>query len=153
VSGATAGTAVFVNATSGSITVTPPTGALGTPTLTLPTATDTLVGKATSDTFTNKVIDVEGTGNTVTTVSKIWLPAVACSGTTGSLMWDTLATQAPTATCSAGTTETNLMRGVADFADSGTFQMQQPIMLPADFTGAIDVRLRWRSTATSGDVV
>jgi hypothetical protein len=63
VAGTTAGTAIFLNATSGSITLTPPTGALGTRTLTLPVATDTLVGKATTDTLTNKTFDTAGTGN------------------------------------------------------------------------------------------
>lgn len=56
----TAGSAVgnigFRNATSGTVTLAPATGALGTVTLTLPTATDTLVGKATTDTLTNKRI-------------------------------------------------------------------------------------------------
>lgn len=54
----TAGSAVgnigFRNATSGTITLAPVTGALGTVTLSLPAATDTLVGRATTDTFTNK---------------------------------------------------------------------------------------------------
>jgi len=36
------------------ITLAPVTGALGTVTLSLPAATDTLVGRATTDTFTNK---------------------------------------------------------------------------------------------------
>lgn len=54
--GTAAGTVDFLNATSGSITLSPPAGALGTVTLTLPAATDTLVGKATTDTLTNKTL-------------------------------------------------------------------------------------------------
>jgi len=50
------GSVTFYNSTSGSITVAPPAGALGSRTLTLPTATDTLVGQATTDTLTNKTL-------------------------------------------------------------------------------------------------
>lgn len=63
VAGSAVGTLLFANATSGTITLTPPTGGLGTVTLTLPDDTDTLVGKATTDTFTNKTYDTAGTGN------------------------------------------------------------------------------------------
>lgn len=65
VAGSTVGTLAFANATSGTITVSPPTGALGAVTLTLPDATDTLVGKATTDTLTGKTIG----GNSVITNS------------------------------------------------------------------------------------
>ena len=37
-------------------------------TLTLPTSSDTLVGRATSDTFTNKTFDANGTGNSLSNV-------------------------------------------------------------------------------------
>lgn len=39
-----------------------------TGTLTLPTSTDTLVGKATTDTFTNKTFDANGTGNSISNI-------------------------------------------------------------------------------------
>lgn len=109
---------------------------------------------ASTDTLTNKTLDAEGTGNAITLSSKIWLPAAGCAGTTGTLMWDTLAANAPTATCSAGSTETTMMRGAADFPDSdGAYSLQQIIMLPDDWTGAVDVKFLWKAAATSGDAV
>ena len=54
VAGTTVGTLSFANATSGSITLQPVTGALGTVTLTMPAATDTIAVLAASQAFTNK---------------------------------------------------------------------------------------------------
>lgn len=59
----TVGTLAFGNATSGTVTLGTVTGALGSAVISLPAATDTLVGKATTDTFTNKTYDTAGTGN------------------------------------------------------------------------------------------
>lgn len=56
----TLGSLTLGNATSGLLTLQPVTGALGTVTVSLPAATDTLVGKATTDTLTNKTIDTAG---------------------------------------------------------------------------------------------
>jgi len=81
----TLGSLTMGNATSGTITVAPVTGALGTPTLSLPAATDTLVGKATTDTLTNKTFDTAGSGN----VFKINTVTVSDKTGTGKMVLDT----------------------------------------------------------------
>lgn len=84
---------------------------------------------------------------------RIWIQAVNCDGTTASLNWDTLATLKPTAACTAGTTNTGLMRGVAQFSNSEISQMQTHFALPSTWGGAMDVKLKWQTSATSGSVV
>jgi hypothetical protein len=109
---------------------------------------------ASTKTLTNTTLDAEGTGNVLTTVSEIPLPVVSCSGLTGSLIWDTLATLAPTPTCTAGTTNTTMMRGVADFPDTdGDYSIQQTTWLPEDWSGVVDAYFIWRTTATANNVV
>lgn len=88
--------------------------------------------------------------------TKVALPLAGCAGTSGTLMWDTLATLAPTATCSAGSTETAMMRGTADWPDSdGDYSVQVAFLTPADWDTSknLDALLLWRTSATSGDVV
>lgn len=63
VAGSVLGTFGFQNLTSGTIALQPQTGALGASVLSLPAVTDTLVGKATIDTLTNKTYDTAGAGN------------------------------------------------------------------------------------------
>lgn len=107
-----------------------------------------------SDTLTNKILNAESTGNTLTIPMWLPMPLVGCASTTGTLMWDTLASNPPTATCSAGSTNTNMIRGVADFPDSdGDYSIQMQVPLPPDFTGTVDAYIKWRAAATSGDVV
>lgn len=104
-----------------------------------------------SATLTNKTIDAEGTGNTVTLTSKVWLAAAACQNTTASLLWDTPTANIPTAICNTGA---NTQKGAAQFPDSdGDFALFYSFPLPGDFTGAIDAKFKWYAAATTGDVV
>lgn len=85
-----------------------------------------------------------------THASKIWLPAAGCQNTTATLFWDTPTSTPAVAACVTGT---NTQKGVADFADSASLSMQTTLILPSDFTGAIDAKFKWFTSATSGNVV
>jgi hypothetical protein len=63
----TLGTITLGNATSGTILITPPTGALGTPTLTLPITSTTLAGLAVTQEFTQVNTFSSATASTTTT--------------------------------------------------------------------------------------
>lgn len=67
--------------TSGTVKISAPAVA-GSSVLTLPVATDTLIGKATTDTLTNKTFDSAGTGN-VLKVSGVTISAGQYPGETG----------------------------------------------------------------------
>ena len=113
-------------------------------------ATDTYVGRATTDTLTNKTYDAEGTGNVLTAPAKLWFAAAGCNNATASPLWDLPTTNAAAAACITGT---NTQKGVLDFDAATDESAQVHVALPADWSGAVDVRIKWLAAATSGDVV
>ncbi|MBZ5508951.1 MAG: hypothetical protein LAO78_26120 [Acidobacteriia bacterium] len=118
-----------------------------TGTLTLPTSTDTLVGRATTDTLTNKTIDAEASGNLITLPFYVQVPAAGCNNATASANWDLPTTNAATPNCLTGT---NSQQGTADFDDTAARTMQTSFALPPGWTGNMDVDIDWLVTAGGG---
>ena len=118
--------------------------------LTFPSGTDTLIGKATTDILTEKTLNVESSGNVLTTVEKLWLPAAGCNNATAASFWDLPTANAPTPTC---VTSATVQKGTLAFPDSdGAYSAQQTLLLPSDWTGTIDAKINWFSAITTGDV-
>lgn len=103
-----------------------------------------------TDTFTNKTLDVEGTGNTVTILRNLWFPAAGCNNATAGSVWDLPTTNAAVPACVTGT---NTQKGVLDYADGSNLSAQWTHMLPAQWTGTVDAKIKWFSSTTTGNVV
>ena len=105
-----------------------------------------------SETLTNKTIDAEGTGNTLTIPTKIWVAAAGCNNTTATPLWDMPTANAPASACITGT---NTQKAVLDFDAATDESIQMHVMLPSDFSasGNLDLAIKWLAAATSGSVV
>lgn len=137
-SGATDPVITFSNA---SVDVTTGTLKEGGSSVSLPARTETL---------TNKTLDAEGTGNTLTLPRRIWLPAAGCNNATAGSIWDLPSASPAVAACVTGT---NTQKGVLDFSDTSNLSAQMTWKLPSTWTGNIDANIKWFSAVTTGDVV
>jgi hypothetical protein len=104
----TLGSVTMGNATSGTVTLRPVTGALGSVTVSLPAATDTLVGKATTDTLTNKTIDTLSAANVIKINGTSVTNVSGTSGSTLALVNGPAFTDATANTQTAGNNSTKL---------------------------------------------
>lgn len=101
-----------------------------------------------ADTLTNKTVDAEGTGNTITIPFKLYINAALCNNATPGASLNLPTSNAPTPTCNTGT---NVQEGTLDFADGQTAQFAYP--LPTDWSGAIDARAVFFDSSTTGTVI
>ena len=109
--------------------------------------------ESSADTLTNKTLDVEGTGNNITTVQHLGYVTATCQMGVASTGFALGSTNYPTATCVEGT---NSVYGTLSFAENGAGaaqSIQGRFRLANDWTGGIDVNATWRTSAIAGDVV
>jgi hypothetical protein len=135
------------------LTITSSTGTLTIPNgvvATGPAATDTLVGKATTDILTNKTYDAEGTGNVLTIPVTKHLPFAGCNNATAAAIWDLPTSNAAVPACATGT---NTQKGYLAFADGQFAEIF--FRLPAGWVGAIDAKLTLAGggSDTSGTII
>lgn len=105
-----------------------------------------------TETQTNKTLNAESTGNVLTLPFKLYLPAATCEegGSYTATPWQTDGASFPTDACVLGT---NVVTAEQQFSDGSTQQLFTAFSLPSDWTGDLDLRVFWRSSATSGNVV
>ncbi len=112
-------------------------------------AGDPIVSEAGTETLTNKTLNADGTGNVLTTVEKLWLPAARCDSAVPITWFDRPTTNPAVAGCRSGT---NTTKGVLDFSDQATNTDKiafTHLRLPDDWTGAVDVRVVWETASAS----
>ena len=113
----------------------------------------TLISTALKDssthTLTNKTLDVEATGNSITTVHYIGYEGT-CQNTTASFSLDTPTANAPAAACVTGTNIVN--RGVLDFDAATDETVYGSFLLPSDWAGAIDLNVEASATEAGTNV-
>jgi len=102
---------------------------------------------ATAKTLTNTTLNVESTGNVITTVEKGYFPAASCNNVTATARWDLPTTSAPSAVCIGTTTTTGLLA----YADAATTAATFNYRLPSDWTstGGLDLDLIYTGSTSS----
>ena len=103
-----------------------------------------------TQTLTNKTLDAEGTGNSITTVSKVYFTAAGCDNATAAPAWDLPTSSAAGKACIGSAPR----YGVLTYADGSTTSAYTHIRLPSDWTGNVDlVFLYAGDTSSTNNIV
>lgn len=137
------------NGGSGVATITGILKGNGTSAFSAATAGTDYTSPSSTEIFTNKTFDVEGTGNLFTSTKRLWFDAAACNGSVASANFDLPTSSAPTASCTGTTTTV----GAMDFVDASTTSATRSFRLPSTFTGNVDINLIWFANSTSTNAV
>jgi hypothetical protein len=111
------------------------------------------VTAANTETLTNKTLDAEGTGNTITLPTLVMFSGGNCQNATASIGFDLPTTLGATATCQGGAAGGHAAMGTAKFVNTEIDEVQGHFPLPSDWTGAIDVSLDWNAVSITGNDV
>ncbi len=101
-----------------------------------------------TDTLQFKTLNVEDSGNVITTVSKVTMIAAGCDNATAASAFDLPTSGTPTKVC-LGTSPHRL--GALGFADGATNTGLTAIELPSDWTGNVDLRLLYGGDTSSAN--
>jgi hypothetical protein len=99
--------------------------------------------------FTNKILDAEGQGNSLSIPAKAFFAAASCSNALALSNWDAGASNAPNPSCQG----VNSLKGVLQFAQGNTAFIS--FELPPDWnpSASVDLRIAFTTAdATVGDV-
>lgn len=116
-------------------------------TYTFPNANSTMVSEDSTNTLTNKTLNVESTGNTITIVKEDWIVAARNASVSSNLVWNVPSSNP--ATVNGATQANGVSVGWLDYSASATNDGQFQYRLPSSFTGAIDLDLVWSSSNTN----
>lgn len=137
--------AAFATSGANSLTLT----TTGSTNITLPT-TGTVATLAGSETFTNKNI----TTGTFAFNSQLVFVGAVCQNATPSIGFSMPTTLGATATCQSGAAGGHAAFGTALFVNTEIDEVQGHFPLQSDWTGAIDVSIKWLAVSTTtNDVV
>jgi hypothetical protein len=100
----------------------------------------------------NGQVQTVGGGSGVSAVGRVFLSGGAkCQAGVAAASFSLPAAAYPAAVCVTGIDSPATVKGVVQFADSGTMSVQDHITLPADWTGTLKLYGKWRANVADAN--